>query len=495
MIAPTRLAADPTSGRRGRLPLSGISSQAFVYGRLRLELDPLRIALFVLTVLTISRVHQHYPMLAKARPALLLVAASIGYAYLNPRYLTRANLLRLWPMRLMVTLGILACCSVAFGISLGGSALFILDSYAKTLAYAFLIAVSIRHVRDLYTFVWAYVVGCGILSFFSLFVFGISRTNSHVTRLNDLYTYDSNDLGVVMMVGLPLTLLLLTVDRGAKRWLLLSILVGIAATMARSGSRGGFLGFVAVGLAGLILVKNVSAGRKFVILAAACVALAAGAPPGYWKQMRTILAPKEDYNYTDMDGRKAVMQRGIGYMAQYPVFGLGIGNFARAECTISPKLASRAHNGPIRCGAPHNSYLQAGAELGVPGLLIWVSLVIAGIFAPLRLRRRLPSSWRRGTDSERFLYGATNFLPVAMIGFAVTAFFVSFAWMDPIYLLAAFLTGLYVAAQAQRDEDEHIDGRLRSPRVSAPLVAGWRTIASAFAPPVPGLEAIARVRS
>jgi O-antigen ligase len=383
-------------------------------------------------------------------------------------------------MRLVATLAILACCSVAFGISLGASALFILNSYVKTLAYVFLLAVSVRHVRDLYTFIWAYVVSCGILSYFSLFVFGISQGGgSHVTRLNNLYTYDSNDVGVVMMVGLPLTLLLLTVDRGAKRWLLLSILVGIAATMARSGSRGGFLGFVAVGIAGLILVKNVSAGRKFIIVAAASVALAAGAPPGYWKQMRTILEPKNDYNYTDIDGRKEVMRRGIGYMVQYPVFGLGIGNFSRAECTISPKLASLQPNGPKRCIAPHNSYVQAGAELGFPGLLIWVSLVIAGIIAPLRLRRRISSSWRRGTDSERFLYSATSFFPVAMVGFAVTSFFVSFAWMDPIYLLAAFLTGLYVAVQAQRNEGGHTAGP-RSLRVSAPLVAGWRTTASAF---------------
>ncbi len=477
LISSTPLTANPATARGRLLSVGSESSEA---GRLRLERDPLRIALFVLTVLTISRVHQHYPILASLRPALLLVAASIGYACLNPAYLTRANVLRLWPIRLVITLAILACGSVAFGISLGGSALFILDSYVKTLAYAFLIALSIRHVRDLYTFVWAYVVSCGILAYFSLFVFGIANAGTHVARLHNLYTYDSNDLGVVMMVGLPLTLLLLTVDRGAKRWLLLAILAGIAATMARSGSRGGFLGFVAVGFAALILVKNVSAVRRLAVLAAAAAALAAGAPAGYWKQMSTILEPTEDYNFTDIDGRKAVMQRGVAYMAQYPVFGLGIDNFARAECSISPKLASLRPNGPMRCTAPHNSYVQAGAELGVPGLLVWVSLVLVGMFGPARLRRRIPASWRGGTDSERFLYAATSFFAVAMIGFSVTAFFVSFAWMDPIYLLAAFLTGLCVAVQAQREASGHGGRRPSSPRVSDSLAAGWRTTASAF---------------
>ena len=481
MNTSTRSVPGHASG--GSRPVSRAASASYgaAQGRLRIMRDPLRSVLFVLTVLTISRVHEAYPLLAKFRPALVLVAASIGYAYLNPRYLTRTNVLRLWPMRLVAALGVLACFSAVFGLSLGGSASFILSSYVKTLAYAFLIAVSIRHVRDLYTFVWAYVASCGILSFFSLFVFEISRgSGSYVTRLNDLYTYDSNDLGVVMMVGLPLTLLLVTVERGTKRWVLLPILIGIAATMARSGSRGGFLGFVAVGLAGLILVKDVSAARRLLVLAAASIALAVGAPAGYWKQMATILSPKEDYNYTDIDGRKAVMERGIGYMTQYPAFGLGINNFARAECSISPKLASLRINGPIRCTAPHNSYLQAGAELGVPGLLIWVSLVIGGIFAPARLRRRLPKSWRRGTESERFIYSATSFFAVAMVGFAVTSFFVSFAWMDPVYLMAGLLTGLYVAARVQIEGGDRSDGGRPSHIVSPRAVAGWRVRQSAW---------------
>jgi hypothetical protein len=453
---------------------AGSASYAASEGRLRIVRDPLRVVLFALTVITISRVHQHYPVLEKFRPALLLVVASIGYAYLNPGYLTRANVLRLWPMRLVAALGILSCTSAVFGLSLGGSASFILGSYAKTLAYAFLLALSIRHVRDLFTFVWAYVVSCGILAYFSIFVFGITKGNSYVTRLNNLYMYDSNDLGVVMMVGLPLTLLLLTVERGAKRILLLLILTGIAATMARSGSRGGFLGFIAVGIAALILVDGVSVARRLMVLIAVFIALAIGAPPGYWEQMRTIMKPKEDYNYTDIDGRKAVMVRGIGYMTEYPVFGLGINNFSRAECTISPKLATLRRNGPMRCTAPHNSHLQAAAELGVPGFLVWAALVLGGIVAPLRLRRRLPKSWRRGTESERFIYGATGFFAVSMIGFAVTSFFVSFAWMDPVYVMAAFLTGLYIATQVQLAHASH--GRQVTPTgvSSRRSGRGWR---------------------
>jgi O-antigen ligase len=282
------------------------------------------------------------------------------------------------------------------------------------------------------------------------------------------------------MVGFPLTLLLLSVQRGPKRLLLLLILIGVSATMARSGSRGGFLGFVAVGAGALVLVKGVSPARRLVVFVAALLALAIGAPPGYWKQMGTILTPKEDYNYTAIDGRKAVMERGIGYVKQYPVFGLGIDNFGRAECTISPKLASLRMNGPMRCTPPHNSHLQAAAELGVPGFVVWVSLIAVGIFAPLRLRRRIPKSWRRGTESERFLYGATNFLPVSMVGFVVTSFFVSFAWMDPVYFMAALLTGLHVATRMQMEQGRRDSHGAISRDLSPTRGPGWRVKQSAW---------------
>lgn len=444
-------------------------------GSLTLVRDPLRMLLFALTILTVSRVHQHYPLIAKGRPALLLIVAAVGFAYLQPLYLTRTNVLNFWPMRLVAILGVLACCSAAFGISLGGSASFILDEYAKTLAYSFLMAASVRHVRDLFTFVWAYVISCGILAFFSLFVFGISKTGTYVTRLNNLYTYDSNDIGVVLMVGLPLTLLLLLVVRGKLRWLLLLNVVGISATIARSGSRGGLLGFIAVGAAASLLVNSVSATRRTVLLVASALALAIGAPPGYWTQMGTILRPKEDYNYSSRDGRKQLMERGIGYMVQYPVFGLGISNFPRAECTISPKLATLSRRGPIRCTAPHNSYVQAGAETGVPGLITWVSIVLGGIVAMLRLRRRLPRSWRRGTDAECFLYESTTFFTLALIGFAVTAFFVSFAWMDTLYIMAALMTGLYAAARQQRRREGQEATVLPLSPGFPRAAPGWRT--------------------
>jgi O-antigen ligase len=133
----------------------------------------------------------------------------------------------------------------------------------------------------------------------------------------------------------------------------------------------------------------------------------------------------------------------------------------------------------VKCSAPHNSYLQAGAELGPVGLAVWSALVVGGIFAPLRLRRRLPQAWRMGTPTERFIYSSTTFFSVAMIGFAVTSFFVSFAWLDPLYLMAAFITGLYAATREYIEAAGSSGLRGMNPSGPPRITHGWRVRRSA----------------
>jgi hypothetical protein len=170
------------------------------------------------------------------------------------------------------------------------------------------------------------------------------------------------------------------------------------------------------------------------------IGLSSLAPPGYWHQMQTLTSVEEDYNWDSNQGRRQLAIRGMQYMARYPLFGVGIGNFGRAEGTIS----TIADEPGTQWSAPHNSYVEMGAELGVPGFVLFIGLIVGCIVAPWRLRRRVPAGWERGTGEEQFLFHSVVFLPLAAIGFAVPAFFVSFAYSDPIYMLAA-ITGAFCA--------------------------------------------------
>ena len=471
---PAATTASLPTGARFAAAASRMSAGALAASR-----DPMRMVMFTLIVLNVSRVHQAYPFMARFRPALLLVFAAAAYAFLNSRFLTRANVLSFWPARRVAMLGVITCASAVFGMSLGGSGRFILENYSKTLIFFVLVVLSVRNARDLYTFMWAYAVSCGVLSFMALFLFGITpaRSGDQIARLNDMYTYDANDVCVVLLIGLGIVLGLLSVVRGRNRLILYTIVLGIAATIAKSGSRGGFLGLVAFGLGALLLMDSVSFVKRIATLGGVLVGLSAFAPDGYWKKMASVMSPKDDYNYSSQDGRKELARRGIGYMMKFPVFGVGINNFSKAECQLSRETFGV---GRIRCGAPHNSFVQAGAETGFAGLLVFASIVLGGIWSLLRLRGRLPRAWRRGAPAERFLFNAPNALALGFIGFAVSGFFVTFAWTDILYVLVGLAGGLYTSLKAYSDSAETDPSQ---PGAAQPAVSrgtpGWRVLASA----------------
>lgn len=174
------------------------------------------------------------------------------------------------------------------------------------------------------------------------------------------------------------------------------------------------------------------------------------APKGYWIQMKTLLTPTADDNYSEEDGRKQLAQRGMMYMVQNPIFGVGLSNFSKSECAYTVSAAGRASVKDLRCAAPHNSFVQAFSELGIPWLVLWSPLSLGGIVSPLVARRRMPRRWRGSLDAEeRFLYAAAGLFPVCMMGLASAAFFLSFAFLDVTFLWFAFGAGFHVAVRVK----------------------------------------------
>jgi O-antigen ligase len=413
-----------------------------------LSLDPLRVAIFLLILIALSRIHIHLG-LTQLRPALVLAVGAGVYAFFNPRLINTRKLLSYWPAKVIVALAILAWPSAVFGISLGGAVMYILNDYSKVLILTFLLVVAIRTPRDLRFFIWAYAISCAVLAYYALLVFEPYRSRGNeAIRLGSMYSYDSNDIGCILMSGLPLAILLFQTSRSKGKFLAGVVMMSIGATAAMSGSRGAFLGLLAVGFMLLVFLPRVPVVKRFGFVLVVLIGLIAVAPQGYWGQMATVFSPQEDYNWTNYYGRKQTAERAIGYMLQYPLFGLGINNFSRAEGTISNRAVTFVDRSGYasRWRAAHNSFLQAGSELGFPGLFLWSGLVLGGIIGLHRLRKRLPSAWLDDHGSKRFIYLSTVYLPIAMVGFASTSFFVTFAWIDPVYILSAFIIGVYVCA-------------------------------------------------
>jgi putative inorganic carbon (hco3(-)) transporter len=406
--------------------------------------DPFRVSLVVLIVFTISRIHMQFPALKAMRPALVMTIVAVACAYAKPALLSRRPLLETRNAKLIAAFGIATCVGAPFGISLGASAMFILNEYVKTIVFAFLIIVAIRNTSDLRTIVVAYVISTALLVYTSLFVFKVEQYKGY-QRLANLDTYDANDLGLVLIVGLALTLLTFQTSKLVGKILCGLILIGCGAAISKSGSRGALVGLCALGLGLLLLLDRVPLWKRALFIGVTAGALSFFSPPGYWKQMATILNPKADYNWDSVNGRRKVAARGIGYWQQFPVFGVGIHNFSKAECFISDKALNHEVGTGIRCTPPHNSYIEALAEEGTVGIVLWILMIPGSVVALVALRLRLPRAWARGDPEERYLYLATQYLAVATLGFCFGSFFLSFAWTDVTYYLSAVTAALYIA--------------------------------------------------
>jgi hypothetical protein len=453
-----------SQGRRRVRPVVKVKTGVFS--------DPFRLCLMALIVLSLSRLGGYFGILRQVRPALMLFAFCVGYAFLHKQKLNTANLANSWTVRLITALGFAAVGSAVFGISLGHSATYIISNFSKTLAITFLMILTVRDLSDVRRLCWAFALGGIVLAYLSIFVVGISKETGGVS-------YDANDVGVFMVMMLPFAMMLLqSATSRLERLVAITGIILLAVTVVKTQSRGAFIGILVLGVA-LLLMPGTTISRRMFYLLAAGVTMSIAAPDGYWKSMQSILSdPKSDYNWDAVNGRRNVAKRGLGYMYDYPVFGVGIDNFRVAEGTISEKARNLMPGHGIRWVSPHNSFVQSGAEAGVPGLLLWVGLLVSNILIPLRLRRGMPANWRKGSPNQRFLAAATLYIPLAQIGFAVTAFFVSFAWMEPIYMLSAIVAGLSLVVERER--------RAAFP---AQQVTGFRSMRSRHRAPVLPLNA------
>lgn len=400
--------------------------------------DFLRLSLALLIVMVVSRVHQIFPPLAALRPGLLLSVSSAAYAFATPRALVRGNVLRHWWTRCIAFVVVQAALSGLFGISVGNSGKFMLLAFSTVLLLAGLLILAMRTTTDLVFFVAAFLAGEAALAYQTNFMFKLS-TGSGLSRLAELFAFDANDVGLIFVIAVPLVASLIPVWRGRTKAALLLLLAAIGVGVARTGSRGAFLALVVVGAVMLLTNRSVAAVHRFAFAGAVAVSLLVAAPPGYFDQMMSISDPTTDYNWTSPYGRREIAKRGIGYMLAYPIFGVGVNNFRKAECTISPRVQlEQEGDGMAHCAAPHNTWVQVGAELGFPGLLAWVVMLMLPMVKLYRLSRRLPLAWRRGDEEQRFLFACANALPLSILAFAVASSFLTFAWLDIPYLLVIF---------------------------------------------------------
>ncbi len=364
----------------------------------RLRWDPLLVVLALLVLVQVWRVQDLLPVIAIPGLPVLCTLAVLLLLVLDRDPRRRLDSLKQPVVRAGVALLLLATLSIPGSLYPRYSASFVVTDYMRSVALMLMIATSVRGVGDFRRLAWLQIVGVTLFCAVSLARGQVDPDGRLVVRSY----YNSNDLALLIVSTLPLTLYLWRRPAGlVGRAILLAAASCVVMTLGRTGSRGGFL--------------------------------------RYFARVQTILNPSADYNWRGKSetGRLEIWKRGIEYMVTYPVFGVGVGVFPMAEGILAPEAREQRQYGRnFKWSAAHNPFIQIGAELGVLGLIAFVALLV-GAFRTL-------STVRRGPPAEAAVVAQT--LTACLVGFVVAACFSSQAYAPYLYTLLGMIVGLARAA-------------------------------------------------
>ncbi len=403
--------------------------------------DGLRIALAAAVLTTVWRVQDLFPAMSPFMLPTLMLLSLGALMVISPREQQRAALVsRTGVMRGLFVLMVLATLSVPTSLWVGLSLTFLVKNVLPAVLLALAAAAAIYRVADARQVAAIQLAGATLYAIVILTRFDIGEGG----RLGSLVYYDANDLGMLMVCMFPLALFFLSnAVRVGHRVLAVAALALFLATIAKTGSRGAFVALIAVVLYMLLRYTTVHWGSRLATVGGVALLFFFSTGAQYWTTVSTLLEPQKDYNWignTD-GGRMAIWERGINYMKERPLTGVGLNAFPIAEGTISPLADRQMFGRGVKWSAAHSSYVQIGAELGVLALFVFVGTLVAALLMAGRLARDARARAEPGIAALARAQGA------GLIGFMVAGAFLSQAYAPFLFVSLGTIVGLDVAAR------------------------------------------------
>jgi len=416
----------------------------------RLKWDALLVALAILLFFQVWAVQHLFGIQAVHGVLFVATCVTLLLFALDRDSRRRLSSLNQPVVRAALGLLLLATLSIPGSLDPGNSLELVLQGYLPAVVLMLLVAGSVRGVGDLRRLAWLLIAGLTLYS-----VVTIARSWTNITELNDRrwggIVYSVNDLAMLIVSVSPLFLYLWRRPAGFwTRLLLTATAVFLTWTFGKAGSRGGFLALVAVVAYLLLRFRGLSRAKRAgvaVLVAILVVGLAnsdllegGGVRENYFQRIQSLLHPSTDYNWSGKSevGRLELWKRGIGYVLDHPLFGIGAGAYQVAEGTLAPEARVQQYGIHFKWSSAHNALLQVGAEIGIPGLILFVALLVAAFRTLSRIGRGAP--------------GETAFLAQALIGcligFLVANMFLTLQWSAYFYTLLGMTVGLAKVASA-----------------------------------------------
>lgn len=397
------------------------------------RLHPAAAGVGLYILVTVGRLQELVPLLNGMPLAKIALALALFGIFVAPAGRNRP-LSGIPISRHLIVLTFLAVFSVAVSVWKSHSLSFLVTGFLANVFLFYLLVKSADNDTTLNFFAGTLLVSALMLVLPALTLTGAERGEASTA-------YDANDLASVLVTLLPLAIVAVFSGRRKFFWIAISLVLG--AGVVATGSRGGFLGLLAV-VFYLVWVpipgrKNARAGKGsrlalLALLGVFSVAVVGGAA---WERIGSLTNLESDYNLQSETGRLAIWKRGLGIMADRP-WGVGIEAFEAAEGMEGGRFK-----------AAHNSLIQIGAELGIAGLLVFVSMCLA---AYRLLGRHLDALAGTGEAPRSVALAAA--LRAGLVGFFVTGFFLSHAYAPVLYALLGMAVAVTCVAENARPTEE-----------------------------------------
>jgi O-antigen ligase len=238
---------------------------------------------------------------------------------------------------------------------------------------------------------------------------------------------DPNELAAVLVAGLVLAGGLAIAAKGLGLARLAAIAAVCLCTVGifLTASRGGLLTLAFALGAGLLV-----GGRWRRLVAIVAVALASSALI-YFAVIASPEIRSEVVRVEGASGRLDLWTVGLRMIEDNPVHGVGVGNFPTSAIHYLLEPGTIEHHNLIvdTPQVAHNAYLEVLAELGLVGLVLFVSVLAFSVVCALRAARAFE---RQG---DRRMEAVTRAVLVALLGILASSFFISGQFEKQLWLL------------------------------------------------------------
>ncbi len=373
------------------------------------------------------------------------IATLLGYAIFEftrraPRLIPNGLLLLLWLQLTVATF-------LAQSHELAQAKLI---EFSKTFMVALLMTAMVDSERRARWLLLGTVLAIGFLAFRSNVGIILTLGQTRIYGPGGAFE-DNNDYALLLNVAAPMAFY---AGRGEKNQWIRRACYAVSAmmmiTVLFTLSRGGFLGlcFVLLGLA--LKSKRKIIGIVAVLLIGSSTF--AFLPDRIVERVGTIRTAREADQSARM--RFDSWQVSLRIINDHPLFGIGPRNMTEV-------FNLYLDTGDVRVS--HNSFLQMAVDAGLPALALFLGLML---LSWLRLRRARKVLKDRDPDSPLILY--SHGLEIALIGYVVSANFLSRHDLELIYEIFALATSLsLIAGQFERESEtrelQETEGRAFEP--------------------------------